>query len=117
MSAWSAYAGAAFAAWTGLGLLCLRTRAVRTRFGWAPLGGAARALLGGGGTLCCALSLTFALQADPASFALVLWITQLGMLGLAMALLLPRRSHLLGASLRLASAATVLTAVLPLLAR
>jgi len=102
MSALPAYAGAACAAWSAMGLFALRSGAVRRRHGWPVLAGPRDALHGGAACLLCALSLALLLRVDSTEFAVVGWVLQLGSAGVAFALMLPfwprasARSVLLG---------------------
>jgi hypothetical protein len=81
--------GSALAAWAGMAALCFQSPSQRHRMGLCeqtrrqrrPFIAAAVALL--------AMSLAAAVAANGASFGIVLWLCQTGVLGLALVCLLP----------------------------
>lgn len=99
MSGALAYLGALCAAWAAMGGFCLRSSAVRTGHGWAPLSRRSDILWRAAASALCAASLLLVLQVDAVSFALILWFIQLAASGVLFALLLPFRTALCRRSL------------------
>ena len=93
MSAWFAYAGSALAAWASMGGFCLRSDSIRSRQRWSKFSAEDKQRYAYGAGGLCALSLGFLLLISPLSFAVILWLVLHGVLGVAIALLLPYCKH------------------------
>lgn len=86
---WLGYLGALAAAWASVGLFCLRSGAIRTVYGWAPLSRRSDIVWGAAASALGVASLLLVLRVDAASFALILWFILLVSSGVGFALLLP----------------------------
>jgi hypothetical protein len=81
--------GSAFAVWAGMSALCFQSSNQRHRMGLTEQTTGERWRFMGAGTALLAISLIGAMAADGASFGIVLWLCQIGVLGFALICLLP----------------------------
>lgn len=81
-------AGSALAAWAGMGVLCFQSPSQRRRLGLPEQTGRQRWPCAMAAATLIAVSLAAAV-ADGVPFALVLWLCQAGLLGLALICTLP----------------------------
>lgn len=82
-------AGSVFAAWAGMAVLCFRSSNQRHRMGLKEQTRGERWRFSTAGTILLALSLIAAIAADGASFGIVAWLCQTGILGLILICMLP----------------------------
>lgn len=82
-------AGSALAAWAGMMLLCYQSPSQRRRMGLRAQTGLEQWRFIMAATALIAMSLAAAIVADGVQFGLLLWLCQVGMLGLALICSLP----------------------------
>lgn len=81
----------AAAAWAALAVLCLRSTTQRHRMGLPEQTAMRRRLCGAAGGLLLLASLVAAVASDGPAVGAMVWLCQLGLLGLALIFLLPYR--------------------------
>lgn len=82
-------AGSALAVWAGMAVLCFQSPSQRRRLGLREHTGREKWRFILAGTALIVISLAAAIAADGAQFGIVLWLCQVGMLGLALICCLP----------------------------
>lgn len=82
-------AGSALAAWAGMAVLCFRSSNQRHRMGLEEQTRGERWRFATAGTMLLAISLIASIAADGASFGIVAWLCQAGILGLILICMLP----------------------------
>ena len=82
-------AGSALAVWAGMAVLCFQSSSQRRRLGLRELTSPEQWRFIMAGTALIAVSLAAAIAADGVQFGMVLWLCQVGMLGLALICCLP----------------------------
>ena len=82
-------AGSALAVWAGMAALCFQSSSQRRRLGLRELTGREqwRSIMAGTALLC--LALAAAIAADGVQFGMVLWLCQVGLLGVGIICCLP----------------------------
>ena len=82
-------AGSVLAAWAGMAVLCFQSSNQRHRMGLKEQTRCERWRFATAGAMLLALSLIAAITADGASFGIVAWLCQAGILGLILICMLP----------------------------
>lgn len=101
-------AGSALAAWAGMAVLCFQSSSQRHRMGLREQTRAQQWRFIAAGMALLATSLSAAIAVDSASFGIVLWLCQAGILGLALIFWLPYSMSGVTRSARFSAAATPL---------
>jgi len=81
--------GSALAGWAGMAVLCFQSSSQRRRLGLSEHSSRERSHFIFAGTVLLAISLAAAITADGGQFGILLWLCQVGMLGLALICCLP----------------------------
>ena len=82
-------AGSALAVWAGMAVLCFQSSSQRRRLGLRELTSPEQWRFIMAGTALIAVSLAAAVAADGVQFGMLLWLCQVGVLGLALICCLP----------------------------